>query len=61
MSRHALRRLVCVSSIGVHTDVPPQMAFLSRKIVEPTLLAMGRSVYDDARRMEQIVRATDLT
>jgi nucleoside-diphosphate-sugar epimerase len=60
MSRHGLRRLVCVSSIGVHTDIPPQMTFLFRRIVGPTLLAMGRSVYDDARCMEQIVRATDL-
>jgi uncharacterized protein YbjT (DUF2867 family) len=60
MRRHGLRRLVCVSSIGVHTDIPPQMALLYRRIVGPILLSMGRSVYDDVRRMEQIVAATDL-
>jgi uncharacterized protein YbjT (DUF2867 family) len=60
MSRHGLRRLVCVSSIGVHTDIPPEMTFLFRRVVGPVLLSMGRSVYEDVRRMEQIVRATDL-
>lgn len=60
MDRHNLRRLVCVTSVGVHTDLPSQAGFLLRRLVGPILLAMGRTVYEDMRRMEQVVRATDL-
>lgn len=60
MSRHGLRRLVCVTSIGVHTELPPGEKFVFRKVIGPILLKMGRTLYEDARRMEDIVRATDL-
>lgn len=60
MNRHGLRRLVCVTSIGVHPELPPEEKFFFRKVVGPILLAMGRPLYEDARRMEEIVRATDL-
>ncbi|MFF5261537.1 NAD(P)H-binding protein [Actinomadura viridis] len=43
---------------------PPQLApeekLIFRKVVGPLLLSMGRPLYEDARRMEDIVRATDL-
>lgn len=60
MSRHGLRRLVCVTSIGVHTELPRAEKFFFRKVVGPILPAMGRPLYEDARRMEEIVRAGDL-
>jgi putative NADH-flavin reductase len=60
MGRHGLRRLVCVTSIGVHTELPREEKFLFRKVVGPILAAMGRTLYEDLRRMEEIVRATDL-
>jgi putative NADH-flavin reductase len=60
MSRHGLRRLVCVTSIGVHPELPAEEKFFFRKVVGPILLAMGRPLYEDARRMEEIVQATDL-
>ncbi|UUU19428.1 NAD(P)-dependent oxidoreductase [Streptomyces sp. DSM 40750] len=60
MSRHGLRRLVCVTSIGVHPELAPQERFFFRKVVGPILMSMGRPLYEDARRMEAIVRATDL-
>lgn len=60
MRRHGLRRLVCVTSIGVHTELPPDEKFFFRKVVGPILLSMGRPLYEDARRMEEIVRASDL-
>jgi uncharacterized protein YbjT (DUF2867 family) len=60
MGRHGLRRLVCVTSIGVHPELPPEEKFFFRKVIGPILLAMGRPLYEDARRMEEIVRATDL-
>ncbi|MFD1150417.1 NAD(P)-dependent oxidoreductase [Saccharothrix hoggarensis] len=60
MRRHGLRRLVCVTSIGVHTDLPPEATFFVRRVIAPILLSMGRPLYEDARRMEEVVRATDL-
>jgi putative NADH-flavin reductase len=60
MRRHGLRRLVCVTSIGVHPGLPPDEKLVFRKVVGPILLAMGRPLYEDARRMEEIVRACDL-
>ncbi|GHE72850.1 NAD(P)-dependent oxidoreductase [Streptomyces capitiformicae] len=60
MSRHGLRRLVCVTSIGVHPELPPEEKFFFRKVIGPILLAMGRPLYEDARRMEEIVQAADL-
>jgi uncharacterized protein YbjT (DUF2867 family) len=60
MSGHGLRRLVCVTSIGVHPELAPEEKFFFRKVVGPILLSMGRPLYEDARRMEEIVRATDL-
>ncbi|MGI5430792.1 NAD(P)-dependent oxidoreductase [Streptomyces sp. CA-179760] len=60
MSRHGLRRLVCVTSIGVHPELPPEERFFFRKVIGPILLAMGRPLYEDARRMEEIVQAADL-
>jgi uncharacterized protein YbjT (DUF2867 family) len=60
MRRHGLRRLVCVTSIGVHAEPPPDEKFFFRKVVGPILLSMGRPLYEDARRMEDVVRACDL-
>jgi uncharacterized protein YbjT (DUF2867 family) len=60
MHRHGLRRLVCVTSIGVHPELPPDEKLIFRKVVAPILLSMGRPLYEDARRMEDIVRASDL-
>jgi putative NADH-flavin reductase len=60
MHRHGLRRLVCVTSIGVHPELPRDEKLVFRKVVGPILLAMGRPLYEDARRMEEIVRASGL-
>jgi putative NADH-flavin reductase len=60
MHRHGLRRLVCVTSIGVHMSAAPDEKFFFRKVVAPILIAMGRPLYEDARRLEELVRASDL-
>lgn len=60
MQRHGLRRLVCVTSIGVHGTAAPGENFFFRTVIAPVLLWLGRPLYEDARRMEDIVRATDL-
>jgi putative NADH-flavin reductase len=45
MSRHGLRRLVCVSSIGVHTDIPPQMTFLFRRCWAPLWMTTWEQIH----------------
>ncbi|MEW2287535.1 NAD(P)H-binding protein [Streptomyces sp. NPDC047841] len=59
MTRHGLRRLVCVTST-VLFDVPaPGEGFFLRRVLEPFFVrVVGRTVYDDMRRMEDIVRAS---
>lgn len=60
MEAHGLRRLVCVSSIGANYVDAPGEKFLFRKVIVPVLLKMGRPLYEDGSRMEDIVCASDL-
>jgi uncharacterized protein YbjT (DUF2867 family) len=57
MAKHDVRRLVCVTST-VLFDVPaPGEGLFFRKVLEPLIArTIGRTVYDDMRRMERIVR-----
>lgn len=61
MRQSGVRRLVVVSSTGAHHysgRVDPPLAL---RIVEPVITrTIGKSTYDDQRRMEDIVRDTDL-
>ncbi|MGW4024287.1 NAD(P)-dependent oxidoreductase [Streptomyces sp. NPDC005009] len=60
MTKHGVRRLVCVTST-VLFDVPaPGETFFFRKVLEPFIArTIGRTVYDDMRRMEETVRDSD--
>ncbi|WP_431918027.1 NAD(P)-dependent oxidoreductase [Nonomuraea jabiensis] len=60
MTAHGLRRLVCVTSTGVPMKPPPGETLIYRKVIIPMLIRMGRPLYEDAARMEEIVAATDL-
>lgn len=60
MTAHGIRRLVCVTSTGVPMKPPPGETLIYRKVIVPMLLKMGRPLYEDAARMEQIVAHTDL-
>ncbi|MEU5702602.1 NAD(P)-dependent oxidoreductase [Streptomyces aurantiacus] len=60
MDVHGVRRLVCVSSMGVDPEHAPGESFTFRKLIAPMLLKMGRTLYEDMGRMEQIVRASGL-
>ncbi|MFI7634992.1 NAD(P)-dependent oxidoreductase [Nonomuraea sp. NPDC049400] len=60
MTAHGIRRLVCVTSTGVPMKPPPGETLIYRKVVVPALLRMGRPLYEDAGRMEQVVARTDL-
>ncbi|GGQ05564.1 NAD(P)-dependent oxidoreductase [Streptosporangium pseudovulgare] len=60
MTAHDIRRLVCVTSTGVPMKPPPGETLVYRKVILPTLLRMGRPLYEDAARMEEIVAGSDL-
>ncbi|MEW2157855.1 NAD(P)H-binding protein [Streptomyces sp. NPDC007189] len=61
MTRHGLRRLVCVTSTVLFGVPAPGEGFLFRKVMEPFFArVVGRTVYDDMRRMEEIVRTGGL-
>lgn len=60
MKRHRVRRLVCVSSMGTSGKYPDGEAFLYRKVIGPILLRMGRTVYEDMERMEEIIESSGL-
>ncbi|GAA1579587.1 SDR family oxidoreductase [Kribbella hippodromi] len=60
MTAHDIQRLVCVTSTGVPMTAPPGETLIYSKVVIPMLLKMGRPLYEDAARLEQLVAATDL-
>ncbi|MCG5213645.1 SDR family oxidoreductase [Streptosporangium sp. KLBMP 9127] len=60
MAAHGIRRLVCVTSTGVPMEPPTGETLIYRKVIMPLLIRMGRPLYEDAGRMEEIVARTDL-
>jgi putative NADH-flavin reductase len=61
MTIHGVTRLVCVSSTNVATDEAPGESLFWRKAVGPFLRnIIGRTLYDDMRRMEAIVASSGL-
>jgi putative NADH-flavin reductase len=60
MTKHGVRRLVCVTSTVLFDVAAPGETFFFRKVLEPLIArTVGRTVYDDMRRMEEIVRDSD--
>ncbi|MHA5049546.1 NAD(P)-dependent oxidoreductase [Streptomyces sp. SD15] len=60
MTKHGVRRLVAVTSTVLFGTAAPGESFFFRKVLEPSIARfMGRTVYDDMRRMEDIVRESD--
>lgn len=61
MCRTEVRRLIVVSSTGAHHYRNRRNASLSLRFFEPIISrTIGKTVYDDMRRMEDVVRASDL-
>ncbi|MEU5340571.1 MULTISPECIES: NAD(P)H-binding protein [unclassified Streptomyces] len=67
MATHGVKRLITVTSrlLAAHAnrqagEQPLCERFMYRRVLYPLLTTMGRTLYDDMVRMEQIVRATDL-
>jgi nucleoside-diphosphate-sugar epimerase len=61
MGRHRARRLVVVSSSGVDPHPYSEAGlFFNRLLLPYVTQVVGRTMYDDMRRMEALVRASDL-
>lgn len=61
MTRFGVERLVCVSSTTVAREEAPGESWLWRKGIVPVLRnVVGRTLYDDMQRMEEIVASSGL-
>jgi nucleoside-diphosphate-sugar epimerase len=57
MKRHEVRRLVVLSSGAVTGQDEPTGGWLFNRVLQPYVInKLGRTVYDDMRRMEDLVR-----
>ncbi len=61
MTRHQVRRLAAVTSVGVDPRPYPGAGFLFNRVLLPYVTRVaGKTLYDDMRRMEELIRASDL-
>ena len=61
MKRYAVRRLVVVSSGAVTGEDEPTGGFVFNRVLQPYVTkVLGRTVYDDMRRMESVVTSSDV-
>jgi nucleoside-diphosphate-sugar epimerase len=61
MTEHGVRRLACVSSSAVDPHDDPEEGWLFTRVLQPYVVnGIGKTTYDDMRRMEAIVAASDL-
>lgn len=61
MHQHGLKRLVVVSSSATYPHHHADGGFLLNRVMQPLVTrTIGRTTYEDMRRMEEQVRASDL-
>ena len=61
MAESGVTRLVCVSSSAVDPDAGPHGGFFFERVLQPFVAGvMGKTLYDDMKRMEQIVTSSDV-
>ncbi|WP_328393357.1 NAD(P)-dependent oxidoreductase [Nocardia sp. NBC_00416] len=61
MQRHRVRRLAVVSSTGVDPHQYSEGGFLFNRVLLPYVTrVLGKTLYDDMRRMETLIGASDL-
>ncbi|WP_280269206.1 NAD(P)-dependent oxidoreductase [Nocardia wallacei] len=61
MRRHGVRRLVVVSSSAVDPHPYADAGFVFNRVLQPYVTrVLGKTLYDDMRRMEDLVRGSDL-
>jgi putative NADH-flavin reductase len=57
MKRHSVRRLVVVSSSATDAKPYADAGFFFNRVLQPFVVnVLGKTVYDDMRRMEQLIR-----
>ncbi|MFX0574770.1 NAD(P)-dependent oxidoreductase [Nocardia nepalensis] len=61
MRRHGVRRIAAVSSSAVDPKHYSEAGFLFNRVLQPYIVrVMGKTLYDDMRRMEALLVASDL-
>jgi nucleoside-diphosphate-sugar epimerase len=60
MQRRGIRRLLCVSSTTTFPVYDPQAGWINRAGVSLVSKTIGRTTYEDMRRMEMLVRNSGL-
>lgn len=61
MSRHGIKRLIVVSSSATEPHHHADGGFLMNRVLQPLVTAtIGKTTYSDMRRMEELVRGSDL-
>ncbi|MCU1678794.1 MAG: NAD-dependent epimerase, partial [Frankiales bacterium] len=61
MHTAGIKRLVCVTSSAIGPHPEPLGGFVFEKIMQPYVInKLGKTLYDDMRRMETMVADTDL-
>ena len=61
MAEHDVRRLVCVSSSAVDVKAGPHGGFLFERVLQPFVAGiLGKTLYDDMKRMEAILSGSDV-
>jgi putative NADH-flavin reductase len=61
MAEHRVRRLVCVSSSAVDIEAGPHGGFLFEHVLQPFVAGvLGKTLYDDMKRMEAMLRESDI-
>ena len=57
MDESGIARLICVSSSALDPEAGPHGGFFFERVLQPFVAGvMGRTLYDDMKRMEQILR-----
>jgi nucleoside-diphosphate-sugar epimerase len=61
MRHHGVNRVVCVSSSATDPSAGPHGGFFFEKVLQPFVInVMGKTLYDDMKRMETLVRESEL-
>jgi len=61
MHAHGVRRFACVSSSATVPHADPDGGFMFERVVQPFVTGViGKTLYDDMRRMETLVQSSDV-
>jgi putative NADH-flavin reductase len=61
MRRHDVQRVVAVTSAALSEETEPTAGFLFNRVLQPYVVnKIGKTVYDDMRRMEELLSRADV-